>query len=260
MIPAMSATAPAMTPATIIAANNALQAVLPGNSLNTCLPGKPAGGRLDSAMRSALVGIEPIAQRAMSATSTAGPTRGRIWSKPTTTTVARAPSAGKRYLECGMPPPDTCCATVKAVTAIATPSNPAMRRSSTPGSPSGRVFITELRAAVEAGATVGDVAGWLTLDYVIAQHERVASAKLPTTGDTFRFRREAGRLRFFPKDAQVGMNDSRFNALATFIFELGWSGYLYVPDHGLTPEGELMRSQGDLPSTGALAPPSLEYA
>ena len=101
------------------------------------------------------------------------------------------------------------------------------------------------------GATVGDVVEWLTIDYVISQHERVASAKLPTTGDTFRFRREAGRLRFFPKATQVVMNDSRFNALATFLFELGWSGYLYEEDHDLSEEGEEMRLAGDLQPTGA---------
>lgn len=112
-------------------------------------------------------------------------------------------------------------------------------------------FIDALRTKVQADATIGDVARWLILDYVIAQHERVATAKLPTTGDTFRFRRESGRLRFFPKDAQVGMNDSRFNALATFVFELGWSGYLYVEDHGLTDEGEQLRTDGDLPASGA---------
>jgi hypothetical protein len=75
-------------------------------------------------------------------------------------------------------------------------------------------FLTDLRPQVDAGATVGDIASWLTLDYVISQHERVATSKLATTGDTFRFRREAGRLRFFSKDAQVAMNDSRFNALS----------------------------------------------
>ncbi len=112
-------------------------------------------------------------------------------------------------------------------------------------------FINALRTRVDANATIGEVAHWLTLDYVIAQHERVATAKLATTGDTFRFRREAGRLRFFPKDAQVGMNDSRFNALATFVYELGWSGYLYVEHHGLTEEGELLRTDGDLPASGA---------
>lgn len=112
-------------------------------------------------------------------------------------------------------------------------------------------FLNSLRERVEAGASVGDVVEWLTLDYVVSQHERVATAKLATTGDTFRFRREAGRLRFFPKEAQVGMNDSRYNALATFLFELGWSGYLYEADHGLTEEGETIRANGDLNPSGA---------
>ena len=112
-------------------------------------------------------------------------------------------------------------------------------------------FLSQLRPIVNRGATVRDVAEWLTLEYVISQHERVATAKLSTTGDTFRFRREAGRLRFFSKGAQVGMNDSRFNALATFLFELGWSGYLYEKEHQLSEEGERMRLAGDLRPTGA---------
>ncbi len=111
-------------------------------------------------------------------------------------------------------------------------------------------FLGQLRERVNDGATVGDVAEWLTFDYVISQHERVAMAKLPTTGDTFRFRREAGRLRFFPKVTRVGMNDSRFNALATFLFEFGWCGYLYEEDHDLNDEGEAMRLAGDLQPTG----------
>lgn len=115
-------------------------------------------------------------------------------------------------------------------------------------------FINALRIRVDTNATIGEVARWLTRDYVIAQHERVATAKLPTTGDTFRFRREAGRLRFFHKDAQAGMNDSRFNALATFVYELGWSGYLYFEHHGLTEEGEFLRTHGDLPVSGAFEP------
>ena len=114
-------------------------------------------------------------------------------------------------------------------------------------------FIDALRTRIDANETIGDIARWLTLDYVVSQHERVATAKLPTTGDTFRFRREAGRLRFFHKDAQVGMNDSRFNALATVVYELGWSGYLYLEHHGLTEEGEHLRMDGDLPASGAFA-------
>ena len=46
------------------------------------------------------------------------------------------------------------------------------------------------------------------------------------------------------------MNDSRFNALATFLFELGWCGYLYEEDHDLNDEGEAMRLAGDLQPTG----------
>ena len=57
-------------------------------------------------------------------------------------------------------------------------------------------FLSDLRSRTKAGATVGDVAKWLTVNYVISQHERVATAKLATTGDTFRFRREAGRCAF----------------------------------------------------------------
>ena len=112
-------------------------------------------------------------------------------------------------------------------------------------------FLNQLRDRVADGATVRDVAEWLTLDYVVSQHERVATAKLSTTGDTFRFRREAGRLRFFSKNAEVRRNDSRFNALATFLFELGWSGHLYEADHNLTEEGEEIRRAGDLEPTGA---------
>ncbi|MCY4369027.1 MAG: hypothetical protein OXF41_06315 [bacterium] len=119
-------------------------------------------------------------------------------------------------------------------------------------------FLTQLRGIADKGGTVRDVAEWLTLDYVISQHERVATAKLSTTGDTFRFRREAGRLRFFSKGAQVGMNNSRFNALATFLFELGWSGYLYEKDHDLSEEGEEMRRAGDLPPAGAFNSSRLE--
>ncbi len=111
-------------------------------------------------------------------------------------------------------------------------------------------FLSQLRDRVNDDATVRDVAEWLTLDYVISQHERVATAKLSTTGDTFRFRREAGRLRFFSKGAEVRRNDSRFNALATFLFELGWCDYLYEADHDLSEEGEEMRRAGDLQPTG----------
>ena len=46
------------------------------------------------------------------------------------------------------------------------------------------------------------------------------------------------------------MNDSRYNALATFLFELGWCGYLEEAGHDLTEEGEKIRIAGDLQPTG----------
>lgn len=109
-----------------------------------------------------------------------------------------------------------------------------------------QLYLDRLRALAAGGATVGDVTRWLTFDYVVTQHERVAMAKLATTGDTFRFRRAAGRMRFFDKETQFRMNDSRFNALATVLYELGWSGYFYEADHGLTTEGAQLREHGDL--------------
>jgi hypothetical protein len=111
-------------------------------------------------------------------------------------------------------------------------------------------FLRLMRSRAVDGATIGDVTRRVTLDWVIAQHERVAAAKLTTTGDTFRFRREAGRMRFFDKYLGVGMNDSRFNALATSVYELGWSGYMQEKDHLLGLEGEELRSKGDLPQRG----------
>lgn len=114
-------------------------------------------------------------------------------------------------------------------------------------------FLKELRRRVAEGQTIGEVVTWLHLEYVIEQHERVANAKLRTTGDTYRFRREAGRLRFFSKETRVGMNDSRFNANATVIYELGFAGYLYDEEHPLSDEGEALRADGDLPATGAFA-------
>jgi hypothetical protein len=79
---------------------------------------------------------------------------------------------------------------------------------------------------------------------VIAQHERVALAKLPD--DTFRFRRDAGRLRFFEKPTEFQRNSSRFGSLSTACAELGWMGFIGEPGHTLTAEGEQIRQHGDL--------------
>ena len=104
--------------------------------------------------------------------------------------------------------------------------------------------LDKLRSDERAGRTVREVIARILNDQVIAQHERVALAKLPD--DTFRFRREGGRLRFFEQPNEFQRNNSRFEALSTVCAELGWTGYVAEKGHGLTPEGQTIRKDGDL--------------
>ncbi len=104
--------------------------------------------------------------------------------------------------------------------------------------------LDKLRADERAGRTVREVMARVLNDQVIAQHERVALAKLPD--DTFRFRREGGRLRFFEQPNEFQRNNSRFEALSTVCAELGWTGYLAEEGHRLTAEGQAIRRDGDL--------------
>jgi hypothetical protein len=72
-------------------------------------------------------------------------------------------------------------------------------------------FFMQLRRQQMAQDSIGALLGWLYRDYVIRQHQQVAVTKLPD--DTFRFRRDGDRLRFFQHHAEAGMNNSRFEAL-----------------------------------------------
>jgi hypothetical protein len=116
-------------------------------------------------------------------------------------------------------------------------------------------FFDRARRAITSGATVGEFARSLVLDFVVRQHERVAMSKLPD--DTFRFRRDGDRLRFSPLRAETGFNDSRFTAVSTIVAELGLAGGLESADHALTPAGTSLLTAGDLPErplTGASDP------
>jgi hypothetical protein len=108
-------------------------------------------------------------------------------------------------------------------------------------------FFSQWRRHRMAGMTLGNAARWLLSDYVIRQHERVATAKLAQTGDTFRFRRQGDRLRFYDADTRANMTNSRFQALATVIHELGFTGSLYAESHPLSPDGRRLLDSGDLP-------------
>ena len=109
--------------------------------------------------------------------------------------------------------------------------------------------LDQLRRDAEDGVSVKRVIRRVIEQHVVAQHERVALAKLPE--DTFRFRRESERLRFAPMPTAFQRNDSRFNALSTACAELGWSGFFADDGHGLSPEGEILRIHGDLAAPGA---------
>lgn len=108
-------------------------------------------------------------------------------------------------------------------------------------------FFAQWRRHHMAGQTLAEAARWLIGDYVIRQHERVAMSKLAQNGDTFRFRRQGDHLRFFEAYAPARMSNSRFQALATTVHELGFVSSLYADGHTLTADGRRLLDDGDLP-------------
>jgi len=106
-------------------------------------------------------------------------------------------------------------------------------------------FLRAMHRRLERGdISIGETTRWLCADYVILQHQLVATSKLPD--NTFRFRREGNRLRFYSLRNALGFNDSRFYAISTTLHELGLSGEFSLPDHPLTSEGQRELAEGDL--------------
>lgn len=111
-------------------------------------------------------------------------------------------------------------------------------------------FMHQLNQQMLRDPTLGDLARWLVEDFVIVQHERVATAKLPD--DTYRMRRVGDAIRFFAQESPAAFNDSRFRALSTTVHELGWVSTLNRPERRLTESGQSLLTDGDLPQ-GMLA-------
>lgn len=106
-------------------------------------------------------------------------------------------------------------------------------------------FVREVNRRLKRGSfTVGDLARWIYSDYIILQHQLVATSKLPD--NTFRFQREGDRLRFYDLENTLEFMDSRFWALSTTVHELGLCGDLSQSKHRLTPDGQRLLAQGDL--------------
>jgi hypothetical protein len=105
-------------------------------------------------------------------------------------------------------------------------------------------FMRSLRVRLAGGArTINEIARWLTDDYVILQHQLVATGKLPD--NTFRFERESNRLRFHRHHNPLGFSDSRYEALATTIHELGFCSSLASNDHRLSADGRRLLEHPD---------------
>jgi hypothetical protein len=106
-------------------------------------------------------------------------------------------------------------------------------------------FIQDLRQHCQRrSTTIREVTQWLYNDYIILQHQMVATSKLPE--NTFRFQSEGNKLRFYRLENRLHFTDSRFSALSTTIHELGLCGDLAQLIHPLTPEGQQLLTMGDV--------------
>lgn len=100
-------------------------------------------------------------------------------------------------------------------------------------------FLRSMRNRIRGGSiSIRTVAEWLLHDYIILQHQIVATGKLPD--NTFRFQREGERISFFRLENRLEFMDSRFDAIGTTVHELGLCGDLRLPDHGLTASGRAL--------------------
>ena len=106
-------------------------------------------------------------------------------------------------------------------------------------------FIRTLHSRVRAGRfTIEAFVRWLLRDYVILQHQLVATSKLPD--NTFRFQREGDRLRFFQQENALGFMNSQFDAISTTVHELGLCGDLRSSTHAPSQDGRRLLEEGDI--------------
>ncbi len=106
-------------------------------------------------------------------------------------------------------------------------------------------FLRQLQRRLKSGpVTIGEVVRWLYNDYVIVQHQLIATSKLPE--NTFRFQREGDALRFYNLGNELEFMNSRYFALSTTIHELGFCGDLRQANHKLTRDGQYLLEHGTL--------------
>jgi len=103
-------------------------------------------------------------------------------------------------------------------------------------------FINQLRRRASSDYTLAEFARWIVRDYVIDQHQIVALRKMPD--NTFRFSWDRDRLRFFRLENSLEFMDSRFDALAATLQDLGFCGDFSLGTQALTPAGEAFVAEG----------------
>jgi hypothetical protein len=102
-------------------------------------------------------------------------------------------------------------------------------------------FLNRTRAFLTSSTSLAEWLRWLCEHYVINQHLMIANTKWPN--NTFRFERTGDQLRFHNLPTPLRFNDSRYDAIATTVHELGLCGDLHAPSHSLTHDGyELLHS------------------
>jgi hypothetical protein len=102
--------------------------------------------------------------------------------------------------------------------------------------PSVAEVLAGLSAHLADAPTVADTLWWLLQRFVISVHERIAYSKLPE--DTFRFRWEDGRVRFY--DNGIGrfpLAAIRYDPLALITRDLGFWDYDDTEEAKLTSRG-----------------------
>jgi hypothetical protein len=106
-------------------------------------------------------------------------------------------------------------------------------------------FLRTIRRKLKEDVpTINDIAQWLYSDYVILQHQLVATSKLPD--NTFRFRRDGQRLSFNRHENPLYFWNSHFDALRTTVHELGLCGDYSLPNHQLSQLGQQLLTEGDI--------------
>jgi len=96
-------------------------------------------------------------------------------------------------------------------------------------------FMRQTKRMTADGLTISEIIKLIFEKYIIQQHIIVASRKLPD--NSFRFRREGNRLRFFHHDNSINFMSARFDSISTTIYELGYCGDLHLQNHTLSEYG-----------------------